>query len=114
MLKVWSALVAASMLSGCVAAAVPLLVGGGSYVGSKKIVGGTISKSERYQATADAIGGDLRSGAIKMSKIRTEGDTEHWSANTPIGLYSCTRLVGRAHVTCVKAGDRETVDRHKR
>lgn len=104
MLKVCSALVAASMLSGCVAAAVPLLVGGGSYVGGKKIVGGQISKTERYEATADAIGGDLRSGAIKMSGIKTDGDTEHWTAKTPIGLYSCTRLVGRAHVTCAKAG----------
>lgn len=102
-MKLFAALAASSMLSGCVA---PLLasaaLSGGMLVGEKAWYKGMMNKTERQEATAQAIGGDINYRFIEVSKVTPNGDSISWTANTPDGLYSCTMGKGRTQAACRK------------
>lgn len=88
------------LLTGCVAAAIPLALGGGEIAGSSALAKRQMSKHERQEASAEAIGHDLNWRKIKVSDISKDGDTVRWTANTVLGPYSCTMLEGRVHAEC--------------
>jgi hypothetical protein len=95
------------LLSGCVAPllmAPSLAVSGGGLYGINAYTKHVMTESERQGATAAAVGNDLNLREIKVSKAVKDGDIVRWTADTAIGRYSCSQMVGRVHATCVKQG----------
>jgi hypothetical protein len=103
MWRIWAVSVAGTLLSGCVAAAaIPLVTGGGAFLGTKELAKSDMNRADRQAASANAIGQDLNARKIKISDVAKNGDVESWTATTAVGTYRCTMGVGRQTARCVK------------
>lgn len=86
-----AALAAVMALPGCIAA--PLLVSAGMGGGSLKL-GNHMMKKDREAhmpvATAAALGHNLDPKNVKVSDVKFDHGIASWTADTPIGRYSCS------------------------
>jgi len=84
------ALGAMSMLSGCLAA-IPLAAAASGVAGNTALITGSRKgvKNSLPMQTAKAIGQNLDPATITVSDVKIKFSRATWTADTPLGRYSC-------------------------